>query len=77
MYEQGFPRLSAVVYAVASGQMTLQELRAAMRPLSPESLQVAATVLGCRAANCPAPSERLRKGRALCLKAAAKGRPLS
>jgi hypothetical protein len=69
--------LCAAVTALAGEEITTSEFRDAVAPLSPESIQIAATVLGCFAVMLPEPSERLRIGRAICSSAAARRRHLN
>ena len=69
-------QLYASVRAFAGEEMTLKEFRRVLVPLRSETLQVAATVLGLRAAVMDSHTERLRLGRAICLARAAKTRCL-
>jgi hypothetical protein len=69
--------LSAAVRALAGDELTLKEFRPVLQSLSPESLQVAATVLGYRIAMMPDVSYRMRAAIDLCATRAAAARPLS
>ena len=68
--------LSAAVRALAGDELTLNEFRPMLESLSPESLQVAATVLGYRSAMMPDASRRMRAAISLCATRAANTRPL-
>ena len=68
--------LSAAVRALAGDELTLNEFRPLLQSLSPEFLQVAATVLGYRIAMMPDVSYRMRAAISLCAARAAKARPL-
>ena len=70
-------RLYNLVCAVAGQEITTREFRTALKPLSCESVQYMATVLGLQATLLTQPSERLFAARAMCQAGAIAKRSLS